>query len=98
MYVAWVADRAGQQQHAQQQHVPRLQVGQDVGAALAGRAAAEDARGEVIGCLVGPLHPVVDLVRVRVRVSGHGQGLGLGLGLRPTVSKVSSSNNFSWAV
>ena len=82
--------------------MPRLQVGQDVGAALAGRAPAEDARGEVIGCLVGPLHPVVDLVRVRVRVSGHGQGLGLGsglgLGLRPTVSKVSSSNNFSWAV
>ena len=72
--VAWVADRAGQQQHAQQQHVPRLQVRQDVGAALAGGATAEDARGVVIGCLVGPLDPVVDLVRVRVRVSGQGRG------------------------
>lgn len=72
--VAWVADGAGQQQHAQQQHVPRLQVRQQVGAALAGGAAAEDARRVVIGRLVGPLHTVVDLAGVRVRVSGQGRG------------------------
>ena len=72
--VAWVADGAGQQQHAQQQHVPRLQVRQQVGASLAGLAFAEDARRVVIGSLVGALHTVIDLVGVRVRMSGQGRG------------------------
>ena len=78
--VAWVADGAGQQQHTQQQYVPRLQVRQQVGAALAGGAAAEDARRVVVGSLVGALRTVVDLVGVRVRVSGQGRGEGWACG------------------